>query len=203
MVKSSTSRSSDAISLPFSGKKSTFCNFSVGFIIYNGRKCTSRMHSTQRYVNLRNLKQRQIVQNGEKILTVMKVFQSTHASEYYSECKDKTAVYMASHCVMVARMWVNKQGVQACTAHILNPCSLCNLEQIGGATFHRLLNDKQRCAVFMQRATTNAQDAPGRQVKQNKIRPRLNTFKIPSGTQWSSHDTKLAFMVRSNYREKS
>lgn len=84
-----------------------------------------------------------------------------------------------------------------------NPCSLWNLEQIGVATFHRLMNDKERCAVFMQRATTNAQNAPGRQVKQNKIRPRLNTFKIPSGTQWSSHDTKLAFMVRSNYREKS
>lgn len=41
------------------------------------------------------------------------------------------------------------------------------------------------------------------QVKQNKIRQRLGTFKIPSGTQSSSRDTKLAFMARSNYREKS
>lgn len=55
----------------------------------------------------------------------------------------------------------------------------------------------------MQRATTNARGARGRQVKLNEIRPRLSTFKIPSGTQPSSHDTKLAFMVRSNYREKS
>lgn len=110
---------------------------------------------------------------------------------------------MASHCVLVGRMWVNKIDVQACTTRTLNPCSLCNLSQIKGAAFHRILNDKQRCALFMQRDTTNARYAPDRQVKQNKIRPGLNTFKIPSGTQWSSHDTKLAFMVRSNYREKS
>lgn len=99
--------------------------------------------------------------------------------------------------------WLPVCGVTSGLRRHPNPCSLCNLKQIGVATFHRFLNDKQRCAFFMQRATTNAPDAPGRQVKQNKIRPRLNTFKIPSGTQWSSHDTKLAFMVRSNYREKS
>lgn len=40
-------------------------------------------------------------------------------------------------------------------------------------------------------------------VKENKIRRRPGTFKIPSGTQSSSHDTKLAFMARSNYQEKS
>lgn len=35
-----------------------------------------------------------------------------------------------------------------------------------------------------------------------KIRHRLDTFKVPSGTQSSSHDTKLAFMASSNYQEK-
>lgn len=40
-------------------------------------------------------------------------------------------------------------------------------------------------------------------VKENKIRRRPGTFKIPSGSQSSSHDTKLAFMARSNYQEKS
>lgn len=40
-------------------------------------------------------------------------------------------------------------------------------------------------------------------VKQNEIRQSLGNFKVPSGTQSSSHDTELAFMVRSNYREKS
>lgn len=59
------------------------------------------------------------------------------------------------------------------------------------------------CGFLCRKPTTRAQRARGRQVKQNKIRRRLSTFKIPSGTQWSSHDTELAFMVRSNYREKS
>lgn len=58
------------------------------------------------------------------------------------------------------------------------------------------------CGFLCSGATTNAREARGRQVKQNEIRPRLSTSKIPSGTQPSSHDTKLAFMVRSNYREK-
>lgn len=39
-------------------------------------------------------------------------------------------------------------------------------------------------------------------VKQNEIRQRPHHFKIPSESQSSSHDIKLAFTARSNYQEK-
>lgn len=68
--------------------------------------------------------------------------------------------------------------------------------------FAKLLNHKQNGWFKFEAHNACTKSPVDGLVKQNEIRQRLGTFKIPSGTQSSSHDTKLAFTARSNYREK-